>query len=200
MPVIPGLCFTACYIPCTAPSSVPYPRPNQSTAGLGILLIKCYYFFFTSHFLMQFKTHDIKTQLSSETHVFLPPSLQTHPACPSGLETEQRARGDNCHRAHVGPPSTFTWDGYQERTRFLGVSGAAGVCPAAPGRAEPRSSQTEQPSAASVKMQAPPWEWPYFIPGARAVYEIIRARRMAIFVSADTLCAGHLVGNKSLTR
>lgn len=27
-----------------APSSVPYRRPNQSSA-LGILLIKCYYFF-----------------------------------------------------------------------------------------------------------------------------------------------------------
>lgn len=124
---------------------------------------------------MQFKTHDIKTQLSSETHVFLPASLQTHTACPLGLESSE-PEGTAATGLTLDVPSAVAQDGYNERAPFWGASGTAGVHPTAPGRAEPRSSPTEQLSAASVKTQAPPWEWPYFIRGSGAVYEIIRAR------------------------
>lgn len=151
---------------------------------------------------MQFKTHDIKTQLSSETHVFLPPSLQTYTACPSGLETEWvSSRGQLPPGSGWAPaPSAIAQDGYNQRSPS-GVSlelwGSILQRRAEQSPAHPRWSS--RLSAASVKMQAPPWEWPYFIPESRAVDEIIRARRMVIFVSADTPHTGHLAGDKSLT-
>lgn len=72
------------------------------------------FLFFTLHFFMQFKTRDIKTQLSSETHNSLPPSLQMHPARPSRLvNLSQRVPG---LVPSTWPPSATTRAGCKEST------------------------------------------------------------------------------------
>lgn len=101
-------------------SSVPYPRPNPSAAGLGILPIK--HCFCVLQFSRQFNTRHKHPAGRSGTRS-PPSSLLPSQAPQTNIPPQSR---DNSTQQ----PRAFSWDGYNEKAHSGVFSPAAGVPPA----------------------------------------------------------------------